>query len=99
MYDDQMILESYFDSVMDISETVGEDGAEEFFLELIHYGATGERTHTFPWVAESTLRSLIPYIDNSRKNKKKALEKSRKVKESGDFTSDTGISEDESIKQ
>lgn len=99
MYNDQMILESYFDSVMDIAETVGENEAEEFLLELIHYGATGERTHTLPLIAECTFISLKPYMDNSKKNKEKTVAKNRKAKQSEEISNDTDTSEDECVKE
>ena len=77
---DQMILESYWYSIMDIMEVLGKKVAEKFALEIIHYGATLERKRELPWQAECTFESLKPFMDNSRKNVKKATEKNQKVK-------------------
>ena len=98
-YNDQMILESYFDSVMDIEEALGKEKAEELYLELIHYGATGERTHTLHLIAECTFASLKPYMDNSRKNKEKTVAKNRKEKQSEEIANGINTSEDECMKE
>ena len=71
---DFMMYESYMDAINDISQIMGEKFAEEFALELTHYGVTGKRTHKLSNGMEPILISLIPYIDNSKKNKERAVQ-------------------------
>lgn len=70
---DFMFYESYMEIIYEITEKISLDCAYEFALELTHYGVTGNRTHKLSNDMEPILISLIPYIDNSKKNKDRAI--------------------------